>query len=315
MSNILIFGGSGFLGRHLVEKLQGDHEIYAPSSIDCSLLSTASIRSWDDMISYGGKIEFDYIFHCANYFKAGNFENGGDEWLFNQTMNCSVLNYWSQYQFKAKLITFGSDACYSMFDNHIEDNYLKGEVNLDYQGYALAKRNLYEGLQQLSKQNFNLKYVHLILITLYGTYFELSDTHLIHDLTKKICNASMGRNKGQVEFWGSGLQMREITFIDDLVDNILSLAFSNISNEIFNLGSSKLRSIRYFVDEIVEIAGLDPTSVFFNKKISRGIAKKYLDSSKARQLFKDSGWTYKDTDLRESLVKVVSYYKEKMNEH
>ena len=105
---------------------------------------------------------------------------------------------------------------------------------------------------EITKSNPEKQYLHLVLITLFGQEFKLEDNHLIHAIIKKIVDAKYTETKA--EFWGSGNQYREITYINDLVDNVINVSFNDsIKNDIFNLGSNKLETIRRYVSIVCDI--------------------------------------------------------------
>lgn len=301
--NILILGGSGFLGSHLIEKLKNDYNVLCPSSLELNLESLDSILNFDS----NSRVEFNYIFHCANWFKAGSFNNSGSEWIYNELMNCNVLYYWNEYQYQAKLITFGTDASYDNDLKHSENYYLDGNPNSDYYGYALTKRNMFQGILELQKQYNDLKWMHFPLLSLFGPNFKLNDKHLIHDIIKKIYKSKIDNTIP--EFWGNGEQIREVTYINDLIDNILYFSLENFSNNIINLGSNKRFTVKQYVEKICDILEFNKNKVRYNDNFNRGTSKKYLDSSKARRLCKN----YKDTDVDLSLKETINYYLKEIN--
>jgi nucleoside-diphosphate-sugar epimerase len=57
--NILVTGGNGFVGRHIIKHLQLNHTIFAPSSKILDLTDLEAVTKWFD------KNEIDVVIHCA----------------------------------------------------------------------------------------------------------------------------------------------------------------------------------------------------------------------------------------------------------
>ena len=83
---IIITGGSGFLGMHLIKELiNKDNQVFAPSSKDLNLLN------YDDFKSISQN--FDEIYHLAAWTQAGDFclKNPGLQWIKNQQINTEIF--------------------------------------------------------------------------------------------------------------------------------------------------------------------------------------------------------------------------------
>jgi UDP-glucose 4-epimerase len=303
--NILIFGGSGFLGRHLrshFEKFENDVFFVAPSSWTFDLT-----RKHEDALYYvkddpPWNTKFDYIFLCTNWFRPGNFNVSADEFINNNIINSNALWYWKNIQSQATLVTFGSDAAYDENEEPYEENYLKGFPNPSYYSYGLTKRFLYQGMIEIHKQTQS-PYLHFPLISIFGANFNLDDEHLMHAIVKKIVNAKMLNQKAS--FWGNGMQTREVSFVEDIVENITSITLKHQrKNDIFNLGSEKRFTIRDMVEQVCQYVGYDIADVEFDASKTVGINSKRLHSNKAKDICMD----YKDTPMDVCIQRVYDYY-------
>jgi len=302
MNKVLIIGGDGFLGKQIRKKLEFN-SIYTEnfhhieeSNLDSSLHIENRLKTL---------IQYDYIFHCANYFTPGISTSKFLDAQKNTKLNKQLIEFWQKYQFNAKFVSFGSDACYSDISNKIEENYLVGEPIEDYRDYAWSKRNLYNNLKELNVTK-GMNFYHFVLITLYGPFFKEHDEHLVHSIIKKI---SQGKNIQEYipEFWGDGKQIREITFVEDVIDNILNIIALNdkkFMNRPINLGSNIALSIETLVEEICKLMNYDHKKVIFNKEKHSGVQKKTLNSDFAIQNLDN----YKITTFREALKKTIEYY-------
>ena len=98
-NNILITGGSGFLGRNLTNILKKDsnNNVISLSSNDVDLRYYNSFNNIPD-------IKFNKIYHLATWTQAGDFalHHSGEQWVFNQLINTNILFWWLNNQKQSK---------------------------------------------------------------------------------------------------------------------------------------------------------------------------------------------------------------------
>jgi GDP-L-fucose synthase len=247
--------------------------------------------------------KFDYIFHLAAKTKAGDYclYHKGEQWLENQILNTNILLYWKKYQPQAKMVAMGTSCSYSPNYKELkEENYLLDQPEEGLYTYAMTKRMLLVGLQSIQEQ-FGLNWVYFVPSTLYGPDFELDDSHFIFDLIKKIAKGKY--NGDLVELWGNGDQKRELIYIDDVINIILSL--KDINNEIINLGSGDTKSIKDFANIICN--NLDYNSNLIHYDITKyvGVFEKYLDIFKLQHTLPDNFYF---TSLDKGISNTIKYY-------
>lgn len=302
-SKILIIGANGFLGSYIkkyaLRYLKLNIEFARKDLFD--LLNYRVIELFQNNVSSNTK--YDYIFNCAVYFKPGDFKSHADMYIYNQIMNDNFLRYIKEYQQQATVITFGSDAVYDNRYHKSENSYTYGFPQQDYYGYALSKRNLYTGLYLLELQ-YKLKSFHFPLISLYGSNYRKNDNHLIHDILRKIIEAKYHNKKA--EFFGNGEQIREITYINDVVENIFKIINNKKCQEmvgIFNLGSDiKRKTVKEYVKIICEKLEYDFNKCIFDNSIKIGIDSKTLCNDKAKEYI-----DYSDIKFEDTLDDVINY--------
>jgi GDP-D-mannose 3', 5'-epimerase len=76
-------------------------------------------------------------------------------------------------------------------------------------------------------------------------------------ICRKVIEAQLS-GSGEIEIWGDGEQTRSFTFVDDTIDGLFHLMKSEVTEPI-NLGSSQLVTINGLVDIVEEIAGVELT--------------------------------------------------------
>lgn len=267
---VFVTGGGGFLGRHLIPKLEETGcEVIAPRSKVCDLTNPTSLVPFNSA-------KFDQIFHLAAWTQAGDFclKYPGDQWIINQQINTNVLTWWSKDQPQAKLIAIGTSCAYPEEGPLTEDRYLSGEPTPSLYTYAMTKRMLYQGLRALGQQ-YGLKWLCVVPSTLYGPGYhsEGKQLHFIYDLVRKIGDASRGGDPPVL--WGDGYQRRELIHVEDFVRDMLILT-GGVSNELFNIGAGRDHSIKEFARLIAEAVGYDEKQIQYDVDAYVGASSKFL---------------------------------------
>ncbi|MBI5381000.1 MAG: NAD-dependent epimerase/dehydratase family protein [Opitutae bacterium] len=293
---VLVTGGTGFLGRHLVPDLQrSGAEVTVINSRNCDLTDRQNLRQFQDM-------QFDRIYHLAAWTKAGDFclYHKGEQWIINQQINTNVLWFWREFQPKAVLIAMGTGCAYPPEMILREENYMAGEPDRDLYTYAMTKRMLYSGQLALNHQ-YGMSYRHLIPSTLFGPKFDRGDSHFIFDLIKKIV---AGKTTGApVALWGNGQQIRELIYVDDAV-KLIHLATEHCPNDLLNLGSGQGATIREYAEMICDIVGYDPARIIYDTTKFTGVSKKVFNTDKIKRLF-----DFQFTSIRQGLEETIRYYR------
>lgn len=297
--NILVTGGSGYLGKQLVSSLKNKGW-----RVDAPRRCVFDLSNYNKNLSqYGYDKKYDYIFHLACNTKAGDWclHNKGEQWETNQDINTTILKYWKYMQPQAKMIAVGTSCSYDPTLPLVEDNYLRGYPDEGLSTYAFTKRMLLVGLKSFAEQ-YDLKYNYLIPSTIYGPGFNENDSHFIFDLIKKIYK---GKHFNEpVELWGNGFQKRELVYIDDVVRIIIESL--ELENQIINIGSGKEYPIRVYADYICGIIKYDFNKIIFDTNKYTGVKSKCLDINKAELLI--PGYKTKLTNFMHGLDNTIEYY-------
>ena len=114
MKKVLVTGATGFLGGHLVPKLEE-----LGYDVTCCNSKRHNLLNYDGLLGpwcFGGLsgVKFDYIFHLAAFTKAGDWckYNSAEQWITNQLINTNILRYWKEVQPDAKMICMGTSCSY-----------------------------------------------------------------------------------------------------------------------------------------------------------------------------------------------------------
>jgi GDP-L-fucose synthase len=301
---ILMTGGTGFLGTALATHLAANGQtVTALGSKDADLFDPRSLERFASQ-------KFDRIFHLAAWTQAGDFclRHPGEQWINNQKINTTVLDFWRTHQPQAKLIAMGTSCAYADDRELVEPNYLEGQPIDSLFTYAHTKRMLYVGLLALRKQ-FGLSYLCLVPSTLYGPGYHTDgrQMHFIFDLIRKILGAKKG---GPVPvLWGDGHQKRELVFLNDFVATAAALA-NQVENDLVNMGSGEEHSIREFAQAICEHVGYDFSQIHFDTTKYVGAKSKVLAVGKLNQLLPNRT----RTTLKAGLAKTIDWFAANWNQ-
>jgi len=108
-----------------------------------------------------------------------------------------------------------------------------------------------------------------------------------------------------VYIYGDGEQMRDFVYISDVVDaNLKCIMKDGNSNEVYNIGTSKVYTINYLFNLISKITGYKKPPIYQPERKGE-LKKSCLDINKAKNKL---GWQPK-VSLQEGIYKVVDYFK------
>ncbi len=300
---ILITGSSGFLGQHLVSDLKSKgYELTCLNSKNCNLTDSTSLEKFKNQ-------KFQKIIHLAAWTQAGDFclKHPGEQWLINQKINTSILDFWVESQPEAKLISMGTSCSYDPNLELVENNYLNGTPIDSLFTYAMTKRMLESGLRSLNNQ-FGLNYLTLVPSTLYGPSYHTDgrQMHFIFDLIRKILQA---KNSGEkVVLWGNGFQKREIVYIDDFINDFNKLD-EVVSNDLINIGANEEHSIRDFAKLICKIVDYDESLIVYDEEKYVGAQSKFLSTKKEKNILGN----LERIDLEEGLKKTIDWFEKNIS--
>lgn len=249
---ICVTGGAGFIGSHLVERL---------SKLKCKIiiidnLSTGRIENIKEILKKKN-IKFlkkdilkiknlknilaktDYIFHLAALADiVPSIEKPEKYFYSNVVSTFKLLNNINISKVK-KFVYLASSTCYGIPKKYPTNE--KEKINVKYP-YALTK-NIGEQLVTHWANVYKLKAITLRLFNVYGTKSRTSGTYgavFGVFLSQKLKNFPL-------TVVGNGKQLRDFTYVSDIIDAILLAAKSQRNNEVYNIASGKPKSVNHIV--------------------------------------------------------------------
>jgi GDP-L-fucose synthase len=294
---VLVTGGGGFVGSHLVERLQarGDEPFVARRR-------DYDLTTWDGAAQLFADARPELVFHLAAEVGGigANRANPGRYWYANLMMGAHILELSRQHEV-GKLVVTWTVCSYPKFapvpfsETDLWDGYPE-ETNAPY---GVAKKAVLVGAQAYREQ-YGLRTAFLLPANLYGPRdnFDLETSHVIPALIRKMLAGT-----DEVVLWGDGTPSREFLYVEDLVDGLMLAAESYDDVEPVNLGTGVETTIREVAELIAEATGFEGRIVW-DSSMPNGQPRRNLDASRARELF---GFEAR-TPLRDGIARTVEWY-------
>jgi GDP-L-fucose synthase len=298
MSRALVTGGGGFLGSHLVARLEAaGHDVFVPRRHDYDL------TRWEDAERLYADAQPELVFHLAAEVGGigANRANPGRYWYANLMMGAHVLELSRQNEVQKTVIT-GTVCSYPKFTPvpFHEDELWNGYPEETNAPYGVAKKAVLVGAQAYREQ-YGMDVVFLLPANLYGPRdnFDLETSHVIPALIRK-----MLEGEREVVLWGDGSPTREFLYVDDCAEGLVLAAERYGGGDPVNLGTGVETSIRELAETIADVTGFDGEMVW-DTSMPNGQPRRQLDASRAAELF---GFRAR-TALRDGLEQTVAWYR------
>ncbi len=302
--SVLVTGGGGFLGSHLVEKLQArGEEVVVPRRADYDL------TVWADAERLFAHTKPDRVFHLAAEVGGigANRANPGRYWYANLMMGAHVLEL-SRIHDVSKVVVAGTVCAYPKFTPvpFLEENLWNGYPEETNAPYGVAKKSVLVGGQSYREQ-YGLNAIFLLPANLYGPRdnFDLETSHVIPALVRKMLEGS-----DEVVLWGDGSPTREFLYVDDAAEAFLLAGERYDGAEPVNIGTGIETSIRTLAETVADLTGFGG-EIVWDTSMPNGQPRRSLDASKAEHLF---GFRA-ETALRDGLAETIAWYRARSTVH
>jgi GDP-L-fucose synthase len=323
MRKILVTGGAGFVGRHIVKRfLDFGDEVHCVDNVAPLTGGLDPDPGWpffnpfdyknfhfhrEDCRAFFKRVlddDFDYAFHLAAMV-------GGRLMIENNPLavadDLSIDSEYWQWAIRTKprkTICFSSSAAYPI-KHQMRENYLllkeemiqfEKDLGMPDMTYGWAKLT-HEYLARLAYEKHGLKSVTYRPFSGYGE--DQDDSYPFPSICKR---AMKHRGEPVLTVWGTGDQMRDFIHIEDCVDGILQTMDKIDDGDAINLSTGIFTSFKEFARIAAEICGYRPDVRGMTDKPA-GVFARAGDTEKQKKL----GFRYK-IDFRTGIERAIRYY-------
>jgi nucleoside-diphosphate-sugar epimerase len=288
--NILITGGRGFIGTHLVNELIKSNNVKIFDIIDGK-----DIRNINSLRKEFKDI--DFVFHLAGLISVEESMKIPTEYIDNNIIgSLNVLK--AATENNVKKVIFSSSA--AVYGDYLENPKKETMPLIPKSPYAFAKVTI-EKLMEYFISN-GLDTVSLRFFNVYGPGQKLNSSYA--SVIPIFISKSL-KNEGLV-IYGDGAQTRDFIYIDDII-NACILSAEKGSGE-FNIGSGIPTNINELASLIV---GLTKTKskIIYEKQREGDVIHSLADITKAKKII---GFKPK-FDIRSGLKNTIEWFKNQQN--
>jgi len=299
LKNILIIGGTGFIGYHLAKKcLKKNFKVTSISKnrpkkirflkkvkyIICDINNKKILKKIDN--------NFDYVVNLGGYV---DHKNKQETYRSHYLGLKKLTKIFIKKKIK-KFIQIGSSMEYGRVKSPQKENFTCYPESI----YAISKFLSTKHLIALyKKKNFPA-----VILRLYQVYGPNQDKNRLIPIIIDSC-------KNNKSFpCSSGVQLRDFLFVDDLIDAILRCLDKKVEGKIINIGSGKIIQVKKIINQIVNFYKAGKPLFGSIKLRNEEMLRVYPSLLSARKFL---GWKSK-VSFGKGILKTINFYnKNKVN--
>ena len=295
---VVVTGGKGFLGRHLVSQLsdKNPREILTPDFPEYDL------RNYSDCLKAAKNA--DVLVHLAARVGGIGFNRAYPATLFedNILMGTYMMRAAKECQVK-KYVALGTICAYPKFTPvpFKEKDLWNGYPEETNAPYGLAKKMQFVQAQAYRSQ-YGFNSIFLLPVNLYGPgdNFNPESSHVIPALIRKFVEA-VEKKRTEVLVWGTGEPTREFLYVEDAARGIILAAEKYNKPDPVNLGAGFEISIKKLAELIKKLTGFKG-KIVWDKSQPDGQPRRCLDTARAYEEFGFNAQTGFEKGLKETIA-------------
>jgi GDP-L-fucose synthase len=309
-AKVLVTGGAGFIGVNLVRRLVDlgarvratVHE--APPVFNDAHVEyvEADLRRSEDCVRVCQGVE--YVFLCAAVTGGAAMMEGKPLFLLtpNVLMNIQMLEAAYEAGVK-KLLFISSNTVYPVTDHPVREEEVTCEFFEKYFIAGWMKRFIEAACEMYScKIKKPMATVVIRPANIYGPFdnFDWQSSHVLPALIRRVVE-----RHDPIRIWGDGRDIKDLIYVDDLVEGLLLAMAKAEGFDVLNIGSGKRYVLRDVLDTIIRLDGYAGAKIEYDLSKPTMIPKRVLDVSKAKRVL---GFEAK-ISMEEGLSRTIAWYR------
>lgn len=297
---VVVTGGSGFLGRYVVNKLhqRGATKVFAPRKAEYDLRDLQAVRA------LLADTRPDLIIHLAATVGGIGANRARPAQFFYDNLMMGVQLFHESWQAGVgKFVAVGTICAYPKFTPipFAEEDLWNGYPEETNAPYGLAKKMLLVQ-SQAYRQQYGYNAIFLLPVNLYGPgdNDNLETSHVIPALIRK-CLEAKARDDEAITAWGDGSPTREFLYVEDAAEAILLASERYNDSQPVNLGSGFEITIKDLVETVARLTGYSGRIIWDTTK-PNGQPRRALNTDRAFQFFGFRAQTDFETGLRQTIA-------------
>lgn len=309
--NILITGGAGFIGSHLVEKfLSAGEKVIVVDNLLTGAIENLSLfndnpnfifMNHDVQHHIDIEMELDYVLHLASAASPRAYTEHPINTL--KAGSSGTINTLGLAKAKnAKYLLTSTSEVYGNPKVSPQSETYWGNVNPN------GPRSMYDEAKRFSEaavssynRIYNLNTRIVRLFNTYGPKMKIDDGRVV---TNFIFQALNGED---ITIYGNGDQTRSFCYIEDTLSGIIK-AMDSESSEVFNIGNPNEITVKKLAEIIIKLTNSNSSLKFLELPEDDPMQRK-PDISKAKNIL---NWSPK-IPLEEGLLKTIDWVKNSIN--
>lgn len=305
MTKILVTGGAGFIGSHMVDSLVEENEVKVIDNLDFGKrehvhedaeLLEVDITNYEELKEAIG--EPDIIYHFAARAQTRSTSIGWDDPQLDCEVNAkgtiNLLEAVREKDIDPKIVYASSAAVYgNPEDPPMDEEHPRNPVS-PY------------GVHKLTGEKHAFAYydqhgIDVSSVRIFNTFGPRQPRYVMYDFFKKL-----QEDNSELEVLGTGRQIRDYCYISDTIKAFQIVAERGEPGEAYNMSGKNVISINELAEMMIDIADLDTDYYNTQETWTGDIERLEADISKLKSLGYEP-----QVGLEEGLRKFKEYFEEK----